>query len=85
MNISLRPELEELIEEKVQNGQYSSPADLFDAALSLLKERDQAEDHLESLLQEAEDGGAPAEMTQQDWDDIRRQVHEHHRQQRSAG
>jgi putative addiction module CopG family antidote len=85
MNISLRPELEELIKEKVQNGQYRSADDVFDAALSLLQERDHAEDHLERLLQEAEDSGAPAEMTPQDWNDIRREVHEHHQQQRKAG
>jgi antitoxin ParD1/3/4 len=85
MNISLRPELEELIKEKVHNGQYRSADDVFDAALSLLKERDQAEDHLERLLQEAEDSGAPTEMTPQDWEEIRQEVREHHQQQRKAG
>ena len=85
MNISLRPELEELVKEKVQNGQYRSADDVFDTALSLLKERDQDEDHLERLLQEAEDSGPATDMTPQDWEDIRREVHERHRQQRKAG
>ena len=47
------------------------------AALQLLKERDQAEDRLEGLLREADESGEPTEMTQQDWDDIRREVREH--------
>ena len=51
--------------------------------LRLLKERD-AEELLENLLQEAEESGEATEMTQQDWDDIRREVRDRH-QPRKAG
>ncbi len=47
---------------------------MVEEALQLLKERDHAEDRLEALLQEAEDSGEATEMTEEDWDDIRRQV-----------
>ena len=45
MNVSLLPELEKLVNEKVQSGEYGSRDEVFHAALRLLKERDQAEDH----------------------------------------
>ena len=45
MNVSLIPELEKLVNEKVQSGEYGSRDEVFHAALRLLKERDQAEDH----------------------------------------
>jgi len=83
MNVSLMPELQELVNEKVRSGQYSSSDEVVSAALQLLKERE-AEEFLENLLQEAEESGEPTEMTEQDWDDIRREVREHSRR-RKAG
>jgi hypothetical protein len=44
---------------------------VIEEALRLLAARDRAEDRLETLLREAEDSGPAAEMTAQDWDDIR--------------
>ena len=70
MEISLRPDLEKLINEKVQSGLYRTPDEVINEALNLLKERDQAEQRLETLLQEAEDSGTATEMTPQDWTDI---------------
>jgi antitoxin ParD1/3/4 len=70
MEISLRPDLEKLINEKVQSGLYRTPDEVLNEALNLLKERDQAEHRLETLLQEAEDSGPATEMTPQDWTDI---------------
>ena len=84
MNVSLVPELQELVNEKVRSGQYGSSDEGVSAALQLLKERDQAEEFLEHLLQEAEESGEPTEMTEQDWDDIRREAREHSRR-RKAG
>src|SRR6266849_1146024 len=55
MNVSLLPEFEELINEKVQSGPYGSSDEVVNAALQLLKERDHAEDRLETLLQEADE------------------------------
>ena len=66
MNVSLRPDLEKFVNEKLQSGQYRSP----DEVLSVLKARDEAEHRLETLLQEAEDSGPATEMTPQDWTDI---------------
>ena len=83
MNVSLMPELQELVNEKVRSGQYASSDEVVSAALQLLKERE-AEEFLENLLQEAEESGEPTEMTEQDWDDIRREVREHSRR-RKAG
>ena len=83
MNVSLLPEFEELINQKVQSGQYGSSDEVVSAALQLLKERE-AEEFLENLLQEAEESGEPTEMTEQDWDDIRREAREHSRR-RKAG
>ena len=40
MNVSLLPEFEALINEKVQSGQYGSSDEVVNAALRLLKERD---------------------------------------------
>ena len=42
MNVSLVPELQELVNEKVRSGQYGSSDEGVSAALQLLKERDQA-------------------------------------------
>ena len=41
MNISLTPELEQLIEDKVKTGMYHSASEVVREALRLLRERDQ--------------------------------------------
>jgi antitoxin ParD1/3/4 len=41
VSVSLTPELEKLIDEKVQSGLYSSASEVIREALSLLHERDQ--------------------------------------------
>jgi antitoxin ParD1/3/4 len=74
MQVALNSEWEKLIKEKVQSGQYSTPEAVVEEAMRLLKERDQAEDRLEALLQEAEDSGEATEMTEKDWEDIRREA-----------
>jgi antitoxin ParD1/3/4 len=40
MNVSLTPELEQLVHEKVQSGMYLSASEVVREALRLLKERD---------------------------------------------
>ena len=42
MNIQLTPELEKLVAERVQSGRYNSVNELFQHALRLLEERDEA-------------------------------------------
>lgn len=78
MNVVLKPELEKLVNEKVQSGHYRTPEAVVEEALQLLTARDRAEDRLENLLQKAEDSGPAVEMTAQDWENIRRQVHDRH-------
>lgn len=41
MNISLTPELEELVQEKVRSGMYHSASEVIRDALRLLQEREQ--------------------------------------------
>lgn len=73
MTVSLRPDLEQLLNEKVKSGQYGSPSEVLNEALDLLQQYDQAEHRLEILLGEAEDSGPAAEMTAADWADIERE------------
>ncbi len=42
MNVSLTPELENLVSAKVESGLYSSSTEVFTEALRLLEEHDQA-------------------------------------------
>ena len=42
MNVSLTPELERLVNEKVESGLYQTASEVVREALRLLKERDQA-------------------------------------------
>ena len=83
MQVALNSEWEKLIKEKVQSGQYPTPEAVVEEAMRLLKERDQAEDRLEALLQEAEDSGEATEMTEQDWENIRREVHQRHAERKA--
>lgn len=41
MNVSLTPELENLVQEKVKSGNYNSASEVIREALRLLKEQDQ--------------------------------------------
>jgi antitoxin ParD1/3/4 len=41
MNVSLTPELEKLVEEKLKTGMYQTASEVVREALRLLKERDQ--------------------------------------------
>lgn len=70
MNISLRPDLERFLNDRIQSGRYRSAEEVLNEAVELLKTKEEAESRLEALLQEAEDSGPAAEMTPQDWVDI---------------
>ncbi len=50
MNVSLTPQLERLVQQKVQSGRYLSASEVVREALRLLEERDQIRDlRLEEL------------------------------------
>ncbi len=70
MSHSLKPELETFLRHVVATGQYRSTEEALNAAVELLKRRDEAESKLESLLQEAVDSGPATEMTTEDWASI---------------
>ena len=65
MNVSLTPELERFLNEQVRSGRYASKEEAVWKAVELLREMEEAEGRLETLLQEAEDTGPATEMTAQ--------------------
>ncbi|MDD2901120.1 MAG: type II toxin-antitoxin system ParD family antitoxin [Syntrophales bacterium] len=64
MNISLTPQLEELVRKKVESGRYGSASEVMRAALRLLEERDRLQSlRLEELREEIRKGLASGEPT----------------------
>jgi antitoxin ParD1/3/4 len=67
LNVSLTPQLEELIKSKVSSGMYTSASELVREALRLLEERDHIRElRLEALRREIQKGvdsgpGIPAD------------------------
>jgi antitoxin ParD1/3/4 len=51
MNVSLTPELDQLVNEKVESGLYQTASEVVREALRLLKERDQAPKQLRADVQ----------------------------------
>jgi putative addiction module CopG family antidote len=61
MNVSLTPELEELVQKKVQSGRYTSASEVIRDALRLLAERDELREvELQALRDRVEQGLAEA-------------------------
>jgi antitoxin ParD1/3/4 len=58
MNISLTPELEQLVNKKVQSGMYHSASEVIREGLRLLKEQDELKEHRLSRLRNAIDIGS---------------------------
>jgi antitoxin ParD1/3/4 len=57
MNITLTPELENLINEKIKSGKYDSPGEVIREGLRLLKEQDELKRiRLEELRREVQKG-----------------------------
>ena len=57
MNVSLTPELEELIHERVRSGRYTSASEVVREALRLLEDRDELRRlHLSDLRTKVGDG-----------------------------
>jgi len=51
MNVSLTPELERVVNEKVASGMYQTASEVVREALRLLKERDETRAHLRADVQ----------------------------------
>ena len=61
MNVSLTPELEQLVNEKVESGLYRTASEVVREALRLLKERDHAREQLRADVQDGFDALARGE------------------------
>ena len=62
MNISLTPELEELVQKKVESGRYSSASEVVRAALRLLEQEDELrETRLAAMRSQVREGIEQAE------------------------
>ena len=70
MNISLPDQLKEFVDLQVGSGSYSSVSEYI---RNLIRddEKRKAREKLEALLMEGIQSGEPAEMTRQDWNEIR--------------
>ena len=78
MNVSLAPELEAMIRERVESGRYTNASEVVQEALRLLEEHEKVE-HLRSLLAvglEQARRGELVEFTPELMEDIRRRAHE---------
>jgi len=57
MNVSLTPELEELIAQKVQSGRYTTASEVIREALRLLEEHDELrQKRLEAIRRKIDEG-----------------------------
>jgi len=52
MNVSLTPELEQLVQSKVQTGRYNSASEVVREALRLMEERDQVKAEVRKKITE---------------------------------
>ena len=78
MNVSLTPELEAMIRQRVESGRYTNASDVLREALRLLEEREKVE-HLRSLLAvglEDECRGALVEFTPEYMNNLHRRTEE---------
>ena len=78
MNVTLKPETEKLVRERLSNGEFKDASDLVHEAIRYLLDRDTAEAELEALLREGIESGPATEMTKEEFEDIRREVHAKH-------
>ncbi len=82
MNVSLTPELEQYVQEKVSSGLYYSASEVIREGLRLLKEREQLQQiRLRELRQEIQAGLDSGEPTPLDMQAIKAKA----RQQRKQG
>lgn len=78
MNVSLTPQIEAMIQQRVESGRYHDASEVVREALRLLEEREKLE-HLRSLLEvglEQSRRGELVEFTPELMEDIHRRAHE---------
>ena len=73
MNVSLTPQLEELVKRKVESGLYKSASEVVREALRLLEEADRLKEmRLEDLRREIQAGLDSGPATPIDFEDIKK-------------
>ncbi len=81
MNVSLTPELEQYIQEKVSSGLYYSASEVVREGLRLLKEREQLQQiRLQELRQDIQTGLDSGEATLLDMQDVKEKARQRRRQ-----
>jgi antitoxin ParD1/3/4 len=75
MNISLPESMREWVEERIKAEGYGTASEYF-RQLVRQDQKKQARKELEVQLLEALDSGPSKELTREDWDAMRREVHE---------
>jgi putative addiction module CopG family antidote len=76
MSITLTPQVEALVRQKMADGKYGSESDMIEHALEALDERERAS-HLRTLLQsgiDQADRGEVTRITDTFWDELDRDV-----------
>jgi len=71
MNIALPESMKQFVRERVTAGEYSSASE-YVRELIRSDQRRKAEEHIDALLLEGLDSGAPIPLTQDDWDEKKR-------------
>ncbi len=77
MNISLPEAVRTFVEEQVASGSYTT-AEEYLAALVREDQKRRAQEKLEALLVEGLESGEATEMTDADWDELRRRFDSRH-------
>jgi len=77
LNISLPESMRAYIDEKVAEGGYSTASE-YVRELVRAEQKRAAQDKLEALLLEGLESGEAREMTDKDWDELKRRVWQRH-------
>jgi antitoxin ParD1/3/4 len=83
MTISIPDSVKELVDQEVASGAFPTAEDYIRALVEADQKR-KAQDHFEALIDEGLDSPL-SEMTDQDWDDIRREGLERIRSRSKSG
>jgi antitoxin ParD1/3/4 len=84
MNVSLTPELEKYIQEKVSSGLYYSASEIVCEGLHLLKEREQLQQiRLQELRQDIQAGIDSGESTPLNMQTIKTNARQRHQQRKN--
>ena len=80
MNVTLKPDAEKLVREKIERGDFRDASDLVDEAIHYMLDMDHSEAELQALVRQGIESGPATEMTREDFEAIRREVRaKHHR------